>query len=357
MIAPSATNWMTSPAAAPDTGARMDAEARQARLTKPPGALGRLEEMAIQLSALQGTAHPSADRVHITVFAADHGIAAEAVSAFPQSVTAEMIRNFARCGAAISVLARELEASLEVVDLGTVVDSGAGHSEVVRSCSLGRGTRNFTMEPAMTESQLASALCAGRETAYRAKKMGIDLFVGGEMGIGNSTAAGALGCALLRLRGPALAGRGTGLDENGVARKARAIDQALDLHAAHLCEPLEAMRRVSGFEIVALTGCYITCAQLGLPALVDGFIATAAALAAVRINQSVIQWLLFSHRSAEKGHDRLLGALKAKPLLDLGLRLGEGSGAALAVPLLRLACALHNGMATFTEAGVSEESR
>src|SRR6266850_4168365 len=198
---------MRGPAAVPDAGARIDAEARQAKLTKPPGALGRLEEMAIQLSALQRTDHPRADRVHITVFAADHGVAAEAVSAFPQSVTAEMIRNFARRGAAISVLARELGATLEVVDLGTVVDSGAGHSEVVRSCFLGRGTRNFTMEPAMTQSQLASALCAGRETAYRAKKMSIDLFVGGEMGIGNSTAAGALGCALLRLRGPALAGR------------------------------------------------------------------------------------------------------------------------------------------------------
>ena len=348
---------MRGPAAVPDAGARIDAEARQAKLTKPPGALGRLEEMAIQLSALQRTDHPRVDRVHITVFAADHGVAAEGVSAFPQSVTAEMIRNFARRGAAISILARELRASLEVVDLGTVVDSGAGHSEVVRSCFLGRGTRNFTVEPAMTRSQLTSALCAGRETVHRAKEMDIDLFVGGEMGIGSSTAAAALGCALLGLRGPALAGRGTGLDEAGVTRKARAIDQALDLHAGRLSEPLEAMRCVSGFEIVGLIGCYITCAQLGLPALVDGFIATAAALAAVRINRSVREWLLFSHRSAEKGHAHLLDALEAKPLLDLGLRLGEGSGAALAVPILRLACALHNGMATFVEAGISEKSR
>jgi nicotinate-nucleotide--dimethylbenzimidazole phosphoribosyltransferase len=340
-----------------DLGARLEAEAHQSKLTKPPGSLGRLEEMVIQLSTLQHTVHPCADRVHITVFAADHGVAAEGVSAFPQSVTAEMLRNFARGGAAISILARELGASLGVVDLGTVVDCGVRDSDVVRRSFLGRGTRNFAGEPAMTESQLAKALWAGREAAGRAKQAGADLFIGGDMGIGNSTAAATLGCALLGVPGTALAGSGTGLSEEAVARKARTIDAALDLHAVHLGEPLEAMRCVSGFEIVALTGCYITCAQFGLPTLVDGFIATAAALAAVRINPGVREWLLFSHRSAEKGHDRLLDALEAKPLLDLGLRLGEGSGAALAVPLLRLACALHNRMATFAEAGVSEESR
>lgn len=346
--------WLGIPAAVPDAGARRAAEMRQAQLTKPPGALGRLETTAIQLAALQGTPQPCLERVHITVFAADHGVAAEGVSAFPQSVTAEMVRNFARGGAAISVAARTLGASLDVINLGTVHDPGplAG----VQDCRLGPGTADFTREPAMTEHQLARALGCGRQAVERARLAGAQLFIGGEMGIGNTTAAAALACALLDTPAERLAGPGTGLDTAGVRRKALVIQRALARHDGHLHTPLEVLHRLGGFEIAALTGACIACGHIGVPVLVDGFIGSVAALAAARLCPGAAAWFLFSHTSAEPGHGAVLEALEARPLLDLGMRLGEGSGAAVAVPLLRMACALHNEMATFAEAGISAGS-
>ncbi len=348
-------DWLHMPAAAPSEAARAAAEARQAMLTKPPGALGRLETLAIQLAALQGTAKPCADRVHIAVFAADHGVAAEDVSAFPQAVTGEMVRNFARGGAAISVLARALGATLEVMNLGTINDPGA--LDGVSDRRIAPATANFVRAAAMNERQLVDALGAGREAARRAAGSSAHLFIGGDMGIGNTTAAAALICALLDRPPERVAGPGTGLDAGGVARKINVIRRALERH--HTCRglPLEALRRLGGFEIAALVGSYITCAQRGLPVLVDGFIASAAALVAAKLHPGTMPWLLFAHASAEPGHRLTLEALGAAPLLDLGMRLGEGSGAALAVPLLRLACALHNEMATFAEAGVSGKER
>jgi nicotinate-nucleotide--dimethylbenzimidazole phosphoribosyltransferase len=343
--------WLGIPASSPDEAARSAARNRQARLTKPPGSLGRLEDVAVRLAALQKTEQPRVDRVHITVFAGDHGVAARGVSAFPQAVTAEMVRNFSRGGAAISVAAQILGARLEVINLGTVIEPGP--SEGVLECRLGTGTADFTSAPAMTEHQLACALGAGRHAVERARIRDCQLFIGGEMGIGNSTAAAALACALLGEKPEHLAGPGTGLDADGVARKAEVIRQGLALHQGHLGSALQALRRLGGFEIAALTGSCIACAHLGLPVLVDGFIGSAAALAAARLCSRVEQWRFFSHRSAEPGHSILLQALDATPLLDLGMRLGEGSGAAVAVPLLRMACSLHNGMATFEQAGVS----
>ncbi|MBI3570386.1 MAG: nicotinate-nucleotide--dimethylbenzimidazole phosphoribosyltransferase [Gammaproteobacteria bacterium] len=348
----STMDWLNVPAVVPNEARRREAEARQQILTKPPGALGRLEALAIQLAALQDTARPSVEHVHIAVFAGDHGVAAEAVSAFPQAVTGEMVRNFARGGAAISVLARALNATLEVINLGTV--NNPGPLDGVKEYRLGPGTANFTIEPAMSEHQLACALHAGRHAAERAKIGGSQLFIGGEMGIANTTAATALACALLGLAPDRLAGPGTGLDAAGVARKSKVIQRALDLHNAHLGSPIAALRRVGGFEIAALAGAYIACAQMGIPVLVDGFISSSAALAAARLRPGAENWLLFSHTSAEPGHRLILEALDAQPLLNLGMRLGEGSGAATAVPILRMACALHNEMATFAEAAVSE---
>lgn len=343
--------WLTIPAALPNAGVRQAAEARQSRLTKPPGALGRLEDMAIRLAALRGTEQPCVDHVHITVFAGDHGVAAEGVSAFPQAVTAEMVKNFARGGAAICVLARHLGASLEVMNLGTVVDTGP--LDGVLHLPLGTGTANFTRDAAMSREQLAHALSAGRQSAERARLADAQLFIGGEMGIGNTTAASAVACALLGAEAAALAGPGTGLDAQGVARKAEVIARALALHGEHFFDPIEVLRRLGGFEIAALSGAFMACAKMGVPVLVDGFIATVAALVAVRRCAETKDWLLYSHTSAEPGHLRVLEALGAQPLLNLGMRLGEGSGAAVAVPLLRVACALHNDMATFAEAGVS----
>jgi nicotinate-nucleotide--dimethylbenzimidazole phosphoribosyltransferase len=347
-------DWLNVPAAPLNGAARDAAEARQASLTKPPGALGRLEALAIRLAAMQGSPLPRVDNVRIAVFAADHGVAAEGVSAFPQSVTVEMVRNFARGGAAIGVLARELGATLEVMNLGTASDPGPMDGVLYQR--LGSGTANFVRDAAMSEEQLVRALHVGRHSAERARLAGAQLYIGGEMGIGNTTSAAALACALLDAPPEALAGPGTGLDAAGVCRKTDVIRRALARHNGNLADPLEALRRLGGFEIAALTGSYIACAQMGLSVLVDGFIATVAALAAVRASPGAADWFFYSHASAEPGHARMLAALEARPLLDLGMRLGEGSGAAVAVPLLRLACALHNGMATFAEAGVSEKS-
>ncbi|MBE5315197.1 MAG: nicotinate-nucleotide--dimethylbenzimidazole phosphoribosyltransferase [Xanthomonadales bacterium] len=344
-------SWWHGACAQPDRTASNAAQARQRELTKPAGALGRLESTAIELAALQARALPRVDRVWIAVFAGDHGIAAEGVSAYPQVVTGEMLRNFARGGAAISVLARALGAELEVVDLGTVNDPG--ELPGVRRVRLAPSTANFLVAPALGEAQLLRALAEGAASVARARAAGAELYLGGEMGIGNSSSAAALACALLRESPENLAGRGTGLDSAGLERKRALLRRALLRHA-QARTPVEILRAFAGFELAALCGAYIAAARAGLPVLVDGFIATAAALCAVHLNSEVRPWLLFAHCSEEQGHARLLQALHAKPLLDLGLRLGEASGAAVAVPLLRLACELHAGMATFAEAGVSE---
>ena len=343
--------WWQAPIPAPDAAAHSAALVRQSRLTKPSGSLGRLESVAVQLAALQSCERPSLERVHIAVFAADHGVAAEGVSAFPQAVTGEMLRNFAAGGAAIAVLARELGATLEVVDLGTVNDIGP--VEGVRRARIAPCSGNFCETAAMTPTQLAQALQAGADSVHAARAAGAQLYIGGEMGIGNTTAAAALGAALLGVPPGTLTGAGTGLDAAGIARKTAVIERALQLHAGPHDAP-EWLRRMGGFEIAALSGAFIAAAQARLPVLVDGFIASVAALAAVRLQPDVAPWLLFAHRSHEQGHGAVLAALQAQPLLGLGLRLGEGSGAALAVPLLRMACALHARMATFEEAGVSQ---
>jgi nicotinate-nucleotide--dimethylbenzimidazole phosphoribosyltransferase len=349
------TPWLNIPPAPLDETARAAATKRQQQLTKPPGALGRLEDAAIRLAAQQGNQHPELKRIHISIFAADHGVAVEGVSAFPQAVTAQMVANFDRDGAAINVLARAIGASLEVINLGTVEDPGS--LSKVSSLHLGPGTVNFCQGAAMDEVQLGRAMHAGRQGAERAKLAKAELFIGGEMGIGNTTAAAALACALLQVNPEAIAGPGSGIDSAGVGRKIEVIQCALALHHGLDSAPLESLRCLGGFEIAALTGAYMACAHMGLPVLVDGFISSVAALTAERLCPGALEWMLFSHTSAEPGHAVVLQALEAVPLLDLGMRLGEGSGAASAVPLLRLACALHNEMATFAEAGVAEQQR
>ena len=343
--------WLALPCAVPDAAAAERAAARQARLTKPPGSLGRLEALAMQLAALQGSDRPAVERVQVCVFAGDHGVAAQGVSAFPQAVTAQMVANFVASGAAVSVLARAQGAALEVVKLGTAADTGTLPGVV--DARIAPMTADFTLAPAMSDAQLAAALDAGRAAVQRAVRAKAQVLIGGEMGIANTTAAAALACALLGEQPATLSGPGTGLDAAGVAHKAAVIGRALALHGPHVDSPLEALRRLGGFEIAALAGAAIACAQAGLPLLVDGFIVTAAVLAAVRIQPGVHDWLLFAHRSAEPGHARLLAALDAAPLLALDMRLGEGSGALAALPLLRLACAAHAGMATFDEAGIA----
>lgn len=345
-------DWLEQTISEPDNNIRQQAEARQAQLTKPPGSLGKLETIAVQLAAMQGNLQPALDKVQIVVFAADHGVAQEGVSAFPQAVTTEMVKNFARGGAAISVMAKHIKADLEVVDVGTVVEPESLPGVV--SQRVAPGTANFTQQPAMTEEQLADAMQAGRDAALRARDAGVQLFIGGEMGIANTTAATALACAVLDLPVTELVGPGTGLDDKGVQHKAKVIQAALKKHVAVINKPLKALCCLGGFEIAALTGAFIACAQQAVPVLVDGFIASVAALLAMRLCPNSQQWMLFAHCSAEPGHQKVLAALNAEPILNLNMRLGEGSGAATAVPILRIAIATQNEMATFAEAGVSE---
>lgn len=342
--------WLNATCPSPDTLVQEAARLRQAQLTKPPGALGELEEVVIRLAGLQSRAEPSLDRIHITVFAADHGVADEGVSAFPQVVTAQMVQNFLNGGAAISVLARELGATLEIVDVG--VKTPIDHPQLL-SQRAGNGTANSALEAAMTLAQLELALQAGADAVERAALANADLFIGGEMGIANTTAATAIYCAVLDVPILDATGPGTGLDREGMLHKVNVIRRILNQHRSHFDQPLEILRRLGGFEIAALTGAYLRAAQLGLPVLVDGFISTAAALIAIQMQPAVADWLLLSHTSAEPGHFFAVAELKQRPLLDLNLRLGEGSGAAIAVPLLRMACALHNQMATFAEAAVA----
>jgi len=344
-------NWLDKPVALISEAAIKEAEQRQLQLTKPPGSLGKLEELAIKFSAIQKTQQPQIKNVHISIFAADHGIANENVSAFPQVVTTEMVKNFSRGGAAISVLAKEIDAKLEVIDLGTVVE--AGELDGVISARIAAGTENFSQQAAMNEEQLDKALDAGAIAVQRAIDSNAQVFIGGDMGIANTTSATALACAYLNRSPAELTGPGTGLDNNGVMHKAEVIKQALNKHHATSLQAIDVLRFFGGFEIAALTGAYIYAAQQGLPVIIDGFIATAAALAAVKLKSECDKWFIYAHKSYEPGHALMLDALNAEPLINLNMRLGEASGAAVLIPLLRQACALHANMATFAEAGVS----
>ncbi len=345
--------WIINSADQPDEAMKAAAIRRQLELTKPPGALGRLEDIAVELSAMQGRLNPSAKNVQIAVFAGDHGVACEGVSAFPQVVTVEMVKNFIRGGAAISVMARELGAGLTVVNAGTVNEEPFGQPVVDRP--IAAGTHNLVDESAMAESQCVQALDLGKDIIDGFPE-DTEIVIGGEMGIANTTSATALGVAFGAGTASELVGPGTGLDHEGVELKRKVIERALSrFNNAHsVAQPLVILYELGGFEIAALVGYFIRAAQQRLAILVDGFIASAAALAACRINPSVRQWMIFAHSSPEPGHRLVLEALHASPLVSLGMRLGEGSGSAVAVTLLRSACALQNGMATFAEAGVSD---
>ncbi|MBF0187775.1 MAG: nicotinate-nucleotide--dimethylbenzimidazole phosphoribosyltransferase [Magnetococcales bacterium] len=344
-------SWIHNPLRELSESARLAALERQTHLTKPKGSLGQLEELAVRLAAMQDAPIPSADPARIVVFAADHGIAQAEVSAYPQSVTGQMIRNFTSGGAAISVLSRRLGAELEVVDMGVLEDPGPMPGLTNRR--IGSGSRDFRKTPAMNHSELADALRAGQDTVLRARHDGMRVFIGGEMGIGNTTSAAAILCALLGIPPETVAGPGTGIDEKGMVRKARAIQDGLDHHVLDLKSPLEILRILGGYEIAALTGAYIACAQEGMTAIVDGFICGAAALVAQTIRPQLREWLIYSHRSSEPGHLPILRALNATPLLQLDMRLGEASGGAVALSLVQMACDLHRDMATFQDAGVS----
>jgi len=315
-----------------DNPALEAARARQAMLTKPAGSLGRLEETAILLARWQGSVKPRLDNIHVLVFAGSHGIAARGVSAFPSEVNAQMVANFRAGGAAINQLAAAAGAKLRVVDLG-----------------IEKPTADFTCAPAMTEEELVTAINEGANSV----PANADLICLGEMGIGNTTVAAALSAALFGGNGLVWVGRGTGVDDQGLKRKADVVDAALALHGEQLGDPLVALQCVGGRELAAMFGATLAARQHSIPVLLDGFVTTAAAAVLARLVDGGLDHVLSGHVSAEAQHRRLLDLLGLKPLLDLGMRLGEGSGAGVAINILRAAVACHNGMATFSEAGVS----
>jgi nicotinate-nucleotide--dimethylbenzimidazole phosphoribosyltransferase len=319
--------------------------------TKPRASLGRLEQVACRLAGMRGDAELISLEPAIVVCAADHGIAAEGVSAFPQEVTEQMLRNFAAGGAAVCVLARRAGARLVVADFGvrSPVDDPAILDRRVRP-----GTANSTRGPAMSEEEMCRAVVAGIELAEALAAEGVGLLALGEMGIGNTTAASALSAALLRCSPNAVCGRGTGLDADGVARKRAAVWRALEANVVSPYDPLGAVAGVGGLEIAALVGLVLGCAANRVPVLVDGFITAAAASTAVYVEERCREFLIASHLSPEPGHQLLLDALDLEPLLDFEMRLGEGSGAALALPLVLSAAAILTEMASFEQAGVTD---
>lgn len=343
--------WFLAAVQQPDLDVKQQAEQRQLQLTKPTGALGDLEQIAINLSALQRTVFPKINKPWITIFAGDHGVVAENVSAYPQAVTRQMLQNFASGGAAISVIAKHHHAHLQVIDCGTVGDS---YNYVGVECyTIRAGTANFVEQAAMTNRECLAALELGKNSADLAKAKDADIFIAGEMGIGNTCSASALACLLLCESAQQLTGLGTGINIEQLQHKIKVINKAVKLHKANVAnDALKILAAVGGLEIAAITGAYLRCAQIGLPIIVDGFISSVAALCAVRIQPQSREWMLFGHQSAEYGHQRVLKELDAQPILAMNLRLGEGSGAGAALSMIQLACVLHNQMATFAEAAV-----
>lgn len=327
------------------------ARERLDQLTKPQGSLGRLEELAIQLAGITGRPRPRLPRKAVLVFAADHGVAAEGVSAYPQAVTAQMVLNFLAGGAAISVLARRAGARVLVADLGVAVDL-LEHPGLIQK-KIGPGTGNIAHGPAMSRAQAEAALAAGAEIVRDEAARGLDLVATGDMGIANTTASSAIVAALTGRPTAEVTGRGTGLDDIAWKRKTAVIERALAANRPDPSDPLDVLAKLGGFEIAGLTGAILQAAALRLPVLLDGFIAGAAALVAVGVCPAARDYLIAAHRSAEPGHRIVLERLGLAPLLDLDLRLGEGTGAALAMPLVDAACAVLDEMATFGEAGVS----
>ncbi|MCG5547553.1 nicotinate-nucleotide--dimethylbenzimidazole phosphoribosyltransferase [Halorhodospira halochloris] len=351
-------NWLQESPAQPSLTHRERALEHQDQLTKPPGSLGELEALAVQLAAIQNSHNPAAEPAHIALFAADHGITAEGVSPIDPVVTQQMMTNFVNGGAAISVMARELGCELEVIDVGSRWPGEL--PQPIRDRRIAPGTANMRREAAMSPEQFLAALEAGREAAERAQQSGVKLFIAGEMGIGNTSAAAALAAALLEAPAAGLVGPGTGLQGPALRHKEEVIEAALNFHRHELgspgalANPWEAGRRVGGLEICAMAGAYLRCAQLGIAVLLDGYISGSAALLAERLAPGTKENMLLGHCSAEPGHRRVVSALGLSPILSLGMRLGEGSGAATALPLLRMACAIHNNMATFAQAGVTQ---
>jgi nicotinate-nucleotide--dimethylbenzimidazole phosphoribosyltransferase len=323
------------------------------QLTKPTGSLGRLEELVLQYCLIQNTIKPLLTRKQIVVFAADHGVAEEGISAYPSEVTLQMVKNFLSGGAAINVLANHVDADIKIVDIGvrhTWKDNPQLNYRKIKS-----GTNNFTKGPAMTYNDALQAIEVGVEMAEEAYHDKISILGTGDMGIGNTTASSALYSVLLPCEVNEVTGLGTGLDQNGLKIKIKIIKNAIQINKERLTDPISILAALGGFEIAGICGLILGAAVRRIPVVVDGFISSAAALVAIRLNEYVKEYLYWGHTSAENGHSLLFNHLGVQPILDMNMRLGEGTGAALAMSLIEAAVKIYNEMATFGSAGVSSK--
>jgi len=340
--------------AAPDGAAGLQAQWALDQLTKPPGSLGRLEDLARRLSEMSGQFPPQAGRCVIFTLAADHGVVAEGVSAYPQIVTAQMVENFLRGGAAVNVLARHVGAPVIVADFGVAAPLPLHPGLISRR--LGPGTRNMATGPAMSREDALAAIEAGIGLVYAERGNGLDLIGTGEMGIGNTTSASAVVAALTGAPAESVTGTATGVDDEGRGRKVAVIKRALAVNRPDPGDGIDVLAKVGGFEIAGLCGVILAGAAWRIPVVLDGFIAGAAAMAAVRLKPDARHYLVASHRSTEPGHTYVLNALGLDPYLDLHMRLGEGTGSALCIGLAKAATKILGEMATFKSAGVTERS-
>ncbi|MCY4577447.1 MAG: nicotinate-nucleotide--dimethylbenzimidazole phosphoribosyltransferase [Chloroflexi bacterium] len=335
-----------------DAGAMRRALSRQRNLTKPPGSLGRLEDVSVQLAGIFGTERPTIGGKAVIVAAADHGVVAQGVTGYPQEVTAQMVLNFLSGGAAVSVMAGRVGARQIIVDAGVAAD--LPEHPGLRSVRIGRGTADISVGPAMSREQAEQSVLAGVEIAIEAAESGADLIAAGEMGIGNTTASSAITAAFTGASPEETTGAGTGRNAEELAHKAAVVRRALEVNSPDASDGMDVLSKVGGYEIGVLAGVALGAASMRRALIVDGFISGAAMLIAQALCPTVRDYLIASHRSAEKGHSIVLSHLKLLPLLELDMRLGEGSGAVLAMPVIEAAAACLSDMATFGEAGVSD---
>lgn len=329
------------------------AQARQAVLTKPAGSLGRLEDLSIQIAGITGQPIPTITHKVVTVMAGDHGVVAEGVSAYPAAVTPQMVFNFLNGGAAINVLARQIGARVVIVDMGVAVSLPSHPALVDKKVAF--GTHNIAQGAAMSREQAIQAILAGAAVVEAEAAHGLDLLATGDMGIGNTTPSAAIAAVLTGEPPDVIVGRGTGVDDMGLQRKVTAVQKALIINQPEPTDGLDVLMKVGGYEIAGLTGAILAAAANNCPIVVDGFISTAAAMVAVQLCPQVRHYLIAGHCSQERGHRLMLTWLGLSPLLDLNLRLGEGTGAVLAMTLVESACRTLAEMATFADAGVSEK--
>jgi nicotinate-nucleotide--dimethylbenzimidazole phosphoribosyltransferase len=329
------------------------ARQRQNQLTKPTGSLGRLEDLSVQIASIQGTIKPDVSRKAIVVMAGDHGVTREGVSAYPADVTPQMVQNFLHGGAAINVLARQAGARVCVVDMGVTVDFPPNCGVI--DCKVDHGTMNIAAGPAMTRQQAEQSLMRGMEIARQEIDRGVDLIATGDMGIGNTTPSSAMAAIFTGMPVSQVTGRGTGIDDKGLAAKVSIIEKAIQVNKPNRNDPVDVLAKVGGFEIGGLAGLIIGSASLGVPVVVDGFISTAAALLAFEIAPDVRPYLIAAHRSVEIGQRAMLEKIGIEPLMDFNMRLGEGTGAALAFHIIEASVRILNEMSTFEDAGVSDK--